>query len=191
MEERNTTPPRIAYCRVDEKGNQLTRKDRFSSVTTVVWSYNYKKNVIHYGASLYFRRKGSPPWIKKDERNNAIKKFEEHPIHIQLDGDKPSQELSSRAIDWFIATHLVPRYGLRNLSNYDTRRIHGIYQVKRYFNEAFDKHYKRHKVLPYVDSKVSNREESNFPTPYDYAMYFAAWGGFIGFLGGFVLGVNS
>jgi hypothetical protein len=146
--EKNTTTIRVSYCRF-YKDKPVGTSDEYDRVVTVVWTFNYDKYVINYGANVFNKSPLTPVWYKKASRVNAYDNFTTKPLRIGLDDTKFAfhPEMTSRALYWYIARCLVNRHGCYNTKNHDTRRLHDVEVVYPTFNQSWDPFYKENKPL--------------------------------------------
>lgn len=139
------TSVRLSHSRF-LKNSPAQKKDTFDKVVTTVWTFEPETSVLTYGATVYKKAGKSDFWNKKEHKEQAMKRFQENPIRVQLLSRDTVPELMSRAIDWFISSHLVFKYGTHNKTNPDVRRVHYENYISDDFNEFYDPYYRREEI---------------------------------------------
>lgn len=142
------TSIRLAHSRFMQ-GEPAYCKDVFDKVVSSVWSFDPTTKVLTYGATIYRKSGKSDYWNKKEHKNRALERFEQNPIRVKLTVGKGNNvpELQSSAIDWFIASHLVYKFGTHNKNFPDVRRIQFETRVRPDFNTFYDPTYSENYVL--------------------------------------------
>lgn len=140
--------PRVAHSRFFNNrplfklpwGNNDMKYDR---VVTSAWVFDSENQILTYAATVYQKKHNKDFWVKKVHCEEALARFDKCPLRIHLVGDVG--EVSGHAMDWFISTTLIFRFGCYNKKDVDVRRIHGEVFLKDNFMETFDPYYKEFK----------------------------------------------
>jgi hypothetical protein len=112
------------------RGQSVPKSSPFDKIITVVWSYKGSK--LRYGATVYHKSKQS--WNKKKHRERALERYDENPIKVELTSETGMPKLRYIAIDNFISTELIYKFGA-----YRKKDI--MYQEKYPINKYFNNYY--------------------------------------------------
>ena len=142
------TSIRLAHSRFCG-GEPAYCKDVFDKIVSSVWSFDPETKVLTYGATIYRKSGKSDFWNKRQHKNRALERFEQNPIRVTLINEKGVKpcELQSAAIDWFIASHLIYKFGTHNKNAPDVRRVHFETKVRADFNSFYDPTFSENYVL--------------------------------------------
>jgi len=158
------TSVRLSHCRF-LKNRPCQQKDIFDKVVTSVWTYEPETSILTYAATVYTKSNKSDFWNKKEHKKQALQRFDTNPIRVRLLCFKSSNgisELTSRAVDWFISTHLVYEYGVFNKTNPDVRRVQHERHIRDDFNQFYDPYYTSQEFT-FNSSKKKKRNVCSFP----------------------------
>jgi hypothetical protein len=144
----------VAYC-----------KDQFDKVVSSVWSFDPETHVLTYAATVFKKTNKSDFWNKRQHKNRALERFEKNPLRVKLvldyECDQTAPELQSSAIDWFISSHLIYKFGTHNKNEVDVRRVHFETRIRPDFNTFYDPSYSENYILGGPKSK--DCEDPEFP----------------------------
>ena len=142
------TSIRLAHSRFCG-GNPAYEKDVFDKIVTSVWSFDPVTKVLTYAATVYRKSAKNDFWNKRQHKNRALERFEQNPIRVKLFVNEGvnAAELQSSAIDWFISSHLIYKFGTHNKNSPDVRRVHFESRIRPDFNSYYDPTYSEHYVL--------------------------------------------
>jgi hypothetical protein len=133
------TSIRLAHSRF-MKSEPAFCKDIFDKIVTSVWSFDPETKILTYGATVFRKSTKNDFWNKRQHKNRALERFEQNPIRVKLcvQNGVHASELQSSAIDWFISSHLIYKFGTHNKNAPDVRRVHFETKVRPDFNSFYD-----------------------------------------------------
>lgn len=142
------TSIRLAHSRFCG-GEPAYEKDVFDKIVSSVWSFDPETKILTYGATVYRKSAKNDFWNKRQHKNRALERFEQNPIRVKLNVENgvKARELQSSAIDWFISSHLIYKFGTHNKNVPDVRRVHFETKVRNDFNSFYDPTYSEDYVL--------------------------------------------
>jgi len=114
------------------KGKLVRKNEAFDKIVTSVWSYDTKNSILTYGATVYHESKTS--WCKKNHVKTAKKRYLENPIVVKLLCEENMEKLRYIAIDNFISTELIFRFGA--FCKEERRSIEKV-PIPKYFNSLY------------------------------------------------------
>ncbi len=127
---------RPAHSRFYE-GTPVWKEEFFDRVVTTCWEA--QGNRLKYAAAVFRRDSKNAHWNKKLHRETAFKRFEETPIYVELSiGGSTNvdfSQLNSNAVDWCIATVLLPAFG--GTSRFKSSYHHVSFPSYSYFNDQY------------------------------------------------------
>ena len=131
---------RVAHSRTHQ-GVPVWKGQYFDRVVTTVWEINQETNILQYAAAVFRRDEPSEEWDKRLHRNEAIWRFRTCPVSVQL-WIKPNvpadfSKLNWHAVDWYIATVLVPLLGGTSRKNSADCHVMTIFEDYNKFNDQF------------------------------------------------------
>ena len=95
----------------------VTCHDYYNRVVSVCWTFDAKKNLLRYGASVFRREYEDERWTKRSHRETAEKRYTEKPILVVLsENGLKKQRLTNNAIEYFICRKLIYLLGCRGSS---------------------------------------------------------------------------
>lgn len=125
---------RFAHSRF-YKSRPAVKGEAYDRVVTTAWTFEPDVSILTYAATVY--RDTGDCWCKRDHISTARERFEKNPIRVRLQSKGQVQELDNIAMDWYIATKLLFRFGTHNVNEVDVRRIHGDVVIPQNFNQEY------------------------------------------------------
>ena len=116
-------------------GKPVRKNEPSDRIVTIYWSID--DDILTYGATVFKREHSKDHWKKKLHKQTALKRYTDTPVLVKLYSDYPfPQEISSFAMDWFIAKKLLFKFGAYN-KNPDNLQIHRTQQIYPDFNQEY------------------------------------------------------
>jgi hypothetical protein len=134
----------------------VTKTDPFNKVISVIWSYDTDTSILRYGATVYHYSKKF--WNKKEHRETALKRYEETPIEVLI-VKKNDYNPRYVAMDRFIATSLIYKYGCSDVNGEPTR----VENIGTNFNEIYfpEKKESEKQIQRWTEKEMKNELESS------------------------------
>ena len=139
MMQKNSKPYRVAHSRF-LKGEPVCKKDKYDRVVTSVWSFD--DSVLTYAATVFKQTNSRDLWNKSDHLYKALERYTKNPLRIKLATFVPKEymaELSNISMDWYVAEHLIYKFGTHNKNPIDVRKVHGETTIYTDFNQEYSK----------------------------------------------------
>lgn len=127
---------RFAHSRF-HNNEPVMKGEEFDRVVTTAWTFEPEVSILTYGATVYKKSNAKDFWSKREHIKTAKERFENNPIRVQLKSKDHNQEIDNIAMDWYIASNLIFKFGTHNTNQVDVRRIHGEVTISPDFNQDY------------------------------------------------------
>lgn len=160
---------RLAHSRFYQ-GTPVWKGQNFDRVVTTCWEG--QGNCLKYAVAVFRKESKSAKWDKKLHRETAVKRFLETPVCVELSIGGSTKidfhKLNGHAVDWYIATVLLPAFD--GSSRFESKYQRVDITSYSYFNDQ----YTFFKLRELVSEKT-NRETIRVEEPQqcDCAICFA------------------
>ena len=125
---------RFAHSRFYQNSPAI-KGEEYDRVVTTAWTFEPNVCILTYGATVY--KKTGDFWDRRGHLETAKERFANNPIRVHLQSKGQVQEISNIAMDWYVASNLIFKFGTHNKNDVDVRRVHGEVVIPLDFNESY------------------------------------------------------